>query len=145
MTSPGGPSAVGETTTGDAGTSGADRAGASIDQSARSATGEQAAASASRQAYDPGPIWALALPPLLVLALSFWNITTPSFWRDEAATIAAVRRPFGDLLSMLGNVDAVHSAYYIMMWPLAHLFGTGELVMRLPSALAAAVTAAFVA
>jgi mannosyltransferase len=59
--------------------------------------------------------------------------------------MAAVNRPFGDMVRMLGNVDAVHGSYYILMWPIAHLFGTGELAMRLPSALAVAVTAAFVA
>jgi mannosyltransferase len=77
--------------------------------------------------------------------MALWGITTPSFWRDEAATIAAIRRPFGDLIVMLGNVDAVHSAYYITMWPLAHLFGYSELVLRLPSAFAMALTAATVA
>ena len=46
---------------------------------------------------------------------------------------------------MLGNVDAVHSVYYMMMWPLVHLFGSGAFVMRLPSAIAAALTAAAVA
>src|SRR5260370_39344253 len=112
------------------------------DVSASTAVGPDAAAGAQKP-YDVGPVWALLLPPLAALALSLWNITTPSFWRDEAATIAAVRRPFGDLISMLGNVDAVHAAYYIMMWPVEHLFGSSELVMRLPSALAAAVTAAF--
>ncbi|HUD39037.1 MAG TPA: glycosyltransferase family 39 protein [Streptosporangiaceae bacterium] len=100
---------------------------------------------ASGRPYDRGPVWALVLPPLVGLALSLWSITTPSYWRDEAATIAADKRPFGDLIHMLGNVDAVHGAYYIMMWPLLHLFGTGEFVMRFPSALAAGVTAAFVA
>jgi len=75
--------------------------------------------------------------------LSLWGIWVPSFWRDEAATIAAVRRPFGDLITMLGNVDAVHAAYYIMMWPLVHLAGPGEFLLRLPSAIA--ITAAAVA
>ncbi len=102
-------------------------------------------AATSRQSYDAGPVWAMLLPPLLVLALSLWNIATPSYWRDEAATIAAVRRPLGDLIGMLGHVDAVHAVYYLMMWPVEHLFGQGELVMRLPSAVAAAVAAAFVA
>jgi mannosyltransferase len=103
------------------------------------------AAGPQKKPYDVGPVWALLLPPLITLALSLWNITTPSYWRDEAATIAAIKRPFGDLIKMLGHVDAVHSAYYIMMWPLEHLLGSGELVMRLPSAIVAAVTAGFVA
>lgn len=131
MTSPGGPSAVEQA--------------AAIDADQRTATSGQAVTVAAQQSYDVGPIWALLLPPLAALGLSMWNIATPSYWRDEAATMAAVKRPFGDMLSMLGNVDAVHGAYYVMMWPLAHMFGTGESVMRLPSALAAAVTAAFVA
>lgn len=95
--------------------------------------------------YDPGPWWARLLPSAVALVFALWGITGPSFWRDEAATIAAVRRPFGDLITMLGNVDAVHSLYYVMMWPVEHLLGPGELVLRLPSAIAAAVAAAAVA
>lgn len=95
--------------------------------------------------YRAGPKWAWFLPSALALLVSLWGITTPSFWRDEAATIAAVRRPFGELIKMLGNVDAVHSVYYIAMWPLVHAFGPGELVLRLPSALAMSAAAAGVA
>jgi mannosyltransferase len=100
---------------------------------------------AGASAYDPGPVWARYLPPAVALALGLWRVTVPSFWRDEAATISAVRRPLHDLIAMLGNVDAVHSAYYLVMWVLVHLFGTGELVLRLPSVLAAAAAAAGVA
>jgi len=100
---------------------------------------------AAPRPFDAGPIWARWLPPVLALVLSLWGITTPSYWRDEAATIAAIQRPFGDLITMLGNVDAVHGAYYMLMWPLLHLFGAGEFVLRLPSAIAVAVTAAAVA
>ena len=46
---------------------------------------------------------------------------------------------------MLGNVDAVHGAYYLMMWPIEHVLGPGALVLRLPSAVAVAIGAAFVA
>lgn len=90
-------------------------------------------------------IWALWLPPAVAFIVSLWGITTPSFWRDEAATIAAIKRPLGDLIRMLGNVDAVHGAYYLMMWPIAHVLGTGALVLRLPSAVAVAIGAAAVA
>src|SRR5579859_5538986 len=102
-------------------------------------------AAVTPDSYQAGPRWALVLPPLATLALTLWSITTPSYWRDEAATVASAGRPFGDMIKMLGHVDVVHGAYYIMMWPLEHLFGPGELAMRLPSALAAAVTAGFVA
>jgi mannosyltransferase len=95
--------------------------------------------------YQAGPIWARWLPPAVAFLVSLWGITGPSFWRDEAATIAAVKRPLGDLIKMLGNVDAVHAAYYLMMWPIAHVLGTGALVLRLPSAVAIAVGAVAVA
>jgi mannosyltransferase len=95
--------------------------------------------------YQPGPLWARWLPPVAAFLIAFFRITGPSFWRDEAATIAAVKRPLGDLIKMLGNVDAVHGAYYLMMWPIEHVLGPGELVLRLPSAIAVAIGAAFVA
>src|SRR5260370_491991 len=43
--------------------------------------------------YQPGPIWARWLPPAVAFLVSLWGITAPSFWRDEAATIAAIKRP----------------------------------------------------
>jgi mannosyltransferase len=95
--------------------------------------------------YQPGPLWARWLPPVAALLIALFRINGPSFWRDEAATIAAIKRPLGDLIKMLGNVDAVHGAYYLMMWPIEHVLGPGELVLRLPSAVAVAVGAAFVA
>jgi mannosyltransferase len=107
--------------------------------------GAAAEAAAGRPGFDPGPAWMRLLPPLATLAVMLWGITWPSYWRDEAATLSAVQRPFGNLVRLLGNVDSVHGAYYLTMWPLAQLFGTGELVMRLPSAIAMAGAAAAVA
>ncbi|HEX7994551.1 MAG TPA: glycosyltransferase family 39 protein, partial [Streptosporangiaceae bacterium] len=95
--------------------------------------------------YQPGPLWARWLPPVAALLIALLRITGPSYWRDEAATTAAIKRPLGDLIKMLGNVDAVHGAYYLMMWPIEHVLGPGELVLRLPSAIAVAIGAAFVA
>lgn len=105
-------------------------------------TGE---AGPARRRFDAGPRWARYLPSVIALAFAMFGITRPSYWRDEAATIAAVRRPFGDLITMLGNVDAVHSLYYMMMWPVEHVLGSGALVLRLPSAVAAVAATAAVA
>jgi mannosyltransferase len=88
-----------------------------------------------------GQPWLWLLPAVVTGIVVAIGITTPSYWRDEAATMAAVHRPAGDLVRMLGNVDAVHGAYYLLVWPLARLFGSGELVMRLPSLLAMAIAA----
>jgi mannosyltransferase len=91
------------------------------------------------------PFWELALPPLLTLAVVTWQIQGPSYWRDEGATLSAVTRPAGDLLRMLGHADAVHGVYYLMVWAVVRIFGTAELVTRLPSAVAMAVAAIAVA
>jgi mannosyltransferase len=97
------------------------------------------------RAHQPGPLWMRILPPVVTFGVMLLGISVPSYWRDEAATLAAVKRPFGELIRMLGNVDAVHGAYYVVMWGLVRLFGTGEFAMRLPSAIAMAVAAGFVA
>jgi mannosyltransferase len=108
------------------------------------------AAGAQRRAGDlrdhqPGPLWMRVLPPVVTFGVMLAGISVPSYWRDEAATLAAVKRPFGDMIQMLGNVDAVHGAYYMLMWVVVRLFGTGEFALRLPSAIAMAVAAGFVA
>jgi len=87
----------------------------------------------------------MALPPAVTFVITLWGITGASYWRDEAATMSAVQRPFGNLLQTLGNIDAVHGAYYLLIWVVVRLGGTGELVTRLPSALAMAGAAAAVA
>jgi mannosyltransferase len=87
----------------------------------------------------------MALPPAVTFVIMLWGITGASYWRDEAATMSAAQRPFGNLLRTLGNIDAVHGAYYLIIWVMVRLGGTGELVTRLPSAVAMAGAAAVVA
>ncbi len=96
-------------------------------------------------ALAPGPLWMRILPPVVMLAVGLWRITGPSYWRDEAATMTAVQRPFPEIVRMMGNVDAVHGVYYMIIWAVVRLGGTGELVTRLPSAVAMACAAAAVA
>lgn len=80
---------------------------------------------------------------LLAALIAFWGITSPEYWNDEAATVSAITRSYPDLLRMLGNVDAVHGLYYALMHPWAALFGTSELTLRTPSAIALAVSNIF--
>src|SRR5215472_9589601 len=150
MTSPRGSSAVGRPAGDEVATApspdGANRAeAAAVTALGQPGAEVVAAPEAAPKPYDAGPAWARWLPPAVALVISLWHITRPSFWRDEAATISAVRRPLGDLIRMLGNVDAVHGAYYLMMWPIEHILGSGALVLRLPSAIAVAVGALAVA
>jgi mannosyltransferase len=99
---------------------------------------------ARRRGLDAGSWWVLALPPVTTFVIMLWGITGASYWRDEAATMSAAQRPLGNLLRTLGNIDAVHGAYYLLIWVMVHVGGSGELVTRLPSAVAMACAAAAV-
>ena len=90
------------------------------------------------------PWWPPACTALVTLAVTLWKIQVPSFWRDEGATQSATQRSFTGLIAMLGHVDAVHGAYYLLMWLEVRLAGHGELALRLPSVLAMAATAALI-
>jgi mannosyltransferase len=85
-----------------------------------------------------------ALPVLIALAVTLWRIGVPSFWRDEAATLSATHRSLPDLFRLLANQDAVHGAYYLLMWGVVRLGGSGALAVRLPSAVAMAAAAGLV-
>jgi mannosyltransferase len=63
------------------------------------------------------PAWLIpACSALITLAVTPWRIDVPSFWRDEGATLSAVHRTLPQLIRMLGQMDAVHGAYYLLMW-----------------------------
>lgn len=110
------------------------------------AAGRRVAGGQGRRAgFQAGPVWMMAIPPLVTFVIMLWGIGGASYWRDEAATLSAAQRPLGNLLHTLGNIDAVHGAYYLLIWVMVQLFGTGELVTRLPSAAAMACAAAAVA
>jgi mannosyltransferase len=87
------------------------------------------------------PDWVLIAPPAVTLVMMLWGIDGPSYWRDEADTISAVSRSLPQLIRLLGHVDAVHGLYYLLLWPVARVAGTGEIATRLPSALAMAAAA----
>jgi mannosyltransferase len=85
------------------------------------------------------------VPGLVTFLVMLCGITGPSYWRDETATVSATERSLPGLMRMLGRVDAVHGLYYVLMWMIARVAGTSELVFRLPSALGMAVVAAGIA
>jgi len=88
------------------------------------------------------PAWLIpACSALITLAVTLWRIDVPSFWRDEGATLSAVHRSLPQLIRMLSQMDAVHGTYYLFMWVLVRLAGSGELALRLPSAVAMAAAA----
>jgi mannosyltransferase len=79
----------------------------------------------------------------LGVAMSVGGAGRPSFWYDEAATISAsYGRSLGQLWRMLGNVDAVHGLYYLIMHGWFRIFPPTEFWSRAPSGLAAGAAAA---
>src|SRR6516225_6780940 len=80
---------------------------------------------------------------LLAAAISLGGAGRPSFWYDEAATISAsYGRSLGQLWHMLGNVDAVHGMYYVLMHGWFQIFPPTEFWSRAPSGLAVGGAAA---
>lgn len=74
----------------------------------------------------------LGLVGFLVSAAGSWQ---PSYWGDEAASVLSAQRPLPSLFRMLGNVDAVHGVYYLLLHGWIDVFGASEFATRLPSAL----------
>ncbi len=90
--------------------------------------------------------WLVPVIPIVVaLAVNLYHVSVPSLWRDEAYTIEASRRSPGQILALMHHSDAVHGAYYLCMHVVISLFGYSETVVRLPSVLATAVAAGFLA
>jgi mannosyltransferase len=83
--------------------------------------------------------WLPVLPAAATLLAGLYRISGPSFSKDETATLAAAHRSFPQLIRMLGNVDVVHGAYYVLIWLVVRVLGgSSELIVRLPSVLAMA-------
>lgn len=100
--------------------------------------------SAVRAGARPYAVW--LVPVLWTLALGLWGLSRQnSVWRDEATTWQVAERSVGEIWHMLGTVDAVHGAYYLLMHVLFEAFGASTTTLRLPSVLAVAVAAACVA
>jgi mannosyltransferase len=91
-----------------------------------------------------GSGWLPVIPAVVTLVVMLYQIQRPSFWRDEGATLAAVHRSLPQMFRMLGYQDAVHGAYYLLIWFWVRLAGSGEVALRFPSAVAMAVAAAFI-
>jgi mannosyltransferase len=76
------------------------------------------------------------------LAVNLTSISHPALWRDEVATIVAAQRSPSAIVALLRHDDAPLGAYYLFM----HFWikiSESALWLRLPSAVAAAVTVVF--
>jgi len=98
---------------------------------------------------DPGPRWlGSGWLALLIGGFGFGvnlvQLSRPAPWRDEAASWISGQRSPGELLAMLGHIDAVHGGYYFLLYGWERLFGDSILSLRLVSAVAVGLTAGLV-
>lgn len=92
------------------------------------------------QPTNAGRIWRPLLLAVTAFILSVAGAWIPSIWTDEGATVSASTRTLGQLAKLLGNIDAVHGAYYSLMHGWFALVPFSAFTLRLPSAVAVAVT-----
>ncbi|MBL1087121.1 glycosyltransferase family 39 protein [Streptomyces actinomycinicus] len=79
-----------------------------------------------------------------MLLLGLWGLDRGGMWRDEAVSYQVGRRTVPQIWRLLHEVDAVHGVYYLFLHAVLAVH-PGEVVLRLPSVCAAAVTAGLVA
>jgi mannosyltransferase len=85
--------------------------------------------------------WPLAALTLLAAALRLSTLDLQSFWYDEAFTPVHVLHP--SLWATLRGVARTENSpplWYLLAWADTRVLGTGELALRLPSALAGIAT-----
>ncbi len=85
------------------------------------------------------------IPAVTAFAFCLSGISRPSLWRDEAYTIEIASRSPGQILALLRHTDVVHGAYYLCIHVVITLFGRSAAAVRLPSVVATAVGAGFLA
>jgi 4-amino-4-deoxy-L-arabinose transferase-like glycosyltransferase len=104
------------------------------------------AVSAAAQTAAPAPVaraqrlpawWPLAALTLLGAALRLATLGSQSLWYDEAFTPVHVLHPsLSATLSSVSHTENSPPLWYIVEWLFTRVFGTGEVALRLPSALA---------
>ncbi len=88
--------------------------------------------------------WPLAALLILAAALRLSTLHLQSFWYDEA--YVPVHTLHASLTATLRSVvhrENTPPLWYVLIWAWSRLFGTGEVALRLPSALAGIATVGF--
>jgi mannosyltransferase len=87
------------------------------------------------------PWWPLAALTLLAAALRLSTLDLQSFWYDEAFTPVHVLHPsLWATLRAVVHTENTPPLWYLLAWADARVLGTGEVALRLPSALAGIAT-----
>lgn len=79
--------------------------------------------------------WILVAITIVAAALRFVNISSQSYWLDESQAVHEFHLSFGAMLSAWSSYEWNGPLYFVIGWPWAKLFGTGEVGLRSLSAL----------
>ncbi len=83
------------------------------------------------------PWWALTALVILAAALRLSTLDLQSFWYDEAFTpVHVLHRSLWATLRAVSHTENSPPLWYVIAWADARVLGTGEVALRLPSALA---------
>ena len=87
------------------------------------------------------PWWPLAALTLLAAALRLSTLDLQSFWYDEAFTpVHVLHASLGATLRSVSRSENSPPLWYLLAWADSRVLGTGEVALRLPSALAGIAT-----
>ncbi len=99
-------------------------------------SGDQARAAARLPGW-----WPLAALTLLAAALRLSTLDLQSFWYDEAFTpVHVLHASLGATLRTVVHTENSPPLWYLLEWADSRVLGTGEVALRLPSALAGIAT-----
>lgn len=76
------------------------------------------------------------IPAVVAALVGAWGITVPSLWRDESVSGMVALLPLDRMRALLGDLDAVHGLYYLLLRPFVAIGVPSELALRLPSLIA---------
>ena len=87
--------------------------------------------------------WPLAALLLLAAALRLSTLDLQSFWYDEAyVPVHTLHASLAATLRSVEHRENTPPLWYVLIWGWSRIFGTGEVALRLPSALAGIATVA---
>lgn len=84
------------------------------------------------------------LPAAAGLVIGADRLDIRDMWNDELVTWHATRLSAGEFRMLVGNMDLVHAAYYVLIKAVAIVAGDSPTVLRMPSVVAMALTAALI-
>ncbi len=97
---------------------------------------------AEKQSGRGAEAWrSLVVVFLIGLALRLWGLGQESLWADEYYTLLTASQPsFGAVMDRVVNAEPHPPLYFLIMHAWLALAGTSDIALRLPSALAGALT-----